>query len=101
MGKKKLSQVLHEVDPGLKIIEGSVRRKTATSNDWILAGGALCSQCGLEAVRFCRGVCIKCAQDLNEKLDRDEKKRARQIKFVKQHNARINKKKKSASGSCG
>lgn len=89
---KKASEIFHEVDPNLKVVEGH-RHKRLTRKDWDNAGGAKCPRCNQEAVKFRGdGVCIQCAQVLNEKQDRDDKKRAKQLKFIKQHNARITKK---------
>lgn len=93
---KRASEIFHPVDPQLNVIDRGRRRtgRKGKGQDWKQAGGAVCPRCNQEAVRFRPedGVCLQCAKDLNEKVDRDEKKRARQLKFIKQHNARIAKK---------
>jgi len=64
--------------------------------DWDKLGGANCPRCGQDAIRFRPedGVCIHCAQALNEKELRDERKRARFLRFMKAHNARIDRNKR-------
>ena len=96
MKRKRASEIFGTVDPNLRVIEG---HRHLNKKDWKRSGGAVCPRCGKEAVRFRHGVCITCAQILNENLDRDEKKRAKQLKFVKAHNARIDKRKGSAKHS--
>lgn len=93
MKKKRASDIFHPVDPKLVVIGGHRRRKT-TKKDWEMARGKVCPRCGQEALRFRPrdGVCTNCARDLDEKQDRDDNKRARQLKFIKQHNARIDRK---------
>ena len=92
---KKASEIFHPVDPALNVIDGGRRRKgKLTNKDWDRTGGAICPRCNHEAVRFRHrdGVCWDCARALNEKQDQDDKKRAKQLKFIKQHNARIDRK---------
>lgn len=93
---KKASEIFGEVDPNLRVVDHKTGRR-GKQKEWELAGGAFCPRCNLEAVRFrpADGVCLQCAQVLNQKQDRDDKKRARQIKFIKQHNARITKRRSS------
>ncbi len=94
---KKASEIFHPVDPELHVIDRGRRRtgRKGKAEDWELSGGALCSRCGLETVKFRPrdGVCPLCVRDLEEKQDRDDKKRAKQLKFIHQHNARIAKRK--------
>ena len=94
---KKASEIFRDVDPALNVIDRGRRRigHKGTRAEWDQAGGAICPRCGQAAMRFRPqdGVCLACAQELNEKQDRDEKKRARQLKFIKQHNARIDRRK--------
>lgn len=94
---KKASEIFHEVDPELNVIDRGMRRtgRRGKVRQWDKAGGAFCPRCNTEAVRFRArdGVCLECVRALDEKQDRDDKKRARQLKFIRQHNARIDKKK--------
>jgi len=98
MQRKRASEIFGSVDPELNVIDRGRRRtgQKGKAQDWKQSGGALCPRCGQEAVRFRPrdGVCLQCVRDLDEKQDRDDKKRARQLKFINQHNARINKKKR-------
>ena len=93
---KKASEIFHSVDPALNVIDRGKRK--LRKKDWERAGGAVCPRCNQEAMRFRPqdGVCIPCAQELNLKQDRDDKKRDKQRKFIKQHNARIDRKKRAA-----
>ena len=95
MKRKTASEIFHPVDLGLNVIDRYTGRKTK-ARDWKQTGGAFCPQCNQEAVRFRPrdGLCLQCVRDLDEKQDRDDKKRARQLKFINQHNARIDKKKR-------
>ena len=95
MRAKRASEIFHPVDPSLNVIDRGYRRKgKLTNNDWNSSGGAICPRCNNAAVRFRPqdGVCWDCARALNEKQDKDDEKRARQLKFIKQHNARIDRK---------
>lgn len=123
-----LREVLHQVDPDLKIISGRRRKRkpdpepvpaikpvplivestvgdarvngsavapSMTMEDWDAAAGVPCPRCGKEAIRFRPEdkVCLDCAVKLNEKIDRDQRKRERFLKFMKTHNARLGSKK--------
>ncbi|MDO8634905.1 MAG: hypothetical protein Q7R34_01485 [Dehalococcoidia bacterium] len=120
-GRVSLREVLHQVDPELKIISGHRRKHkpkpepvplivestvgdarvnssatapSLTMEDWVAAAGEPCPRCGMEAIRFRPEdkVCLNCAVKLNEKIDRDQRKRDRFLKFMKAHNAKIAKK---------
>lgn len=117
MGKfKRASEIFREVDPDLKVIDGGRRNESRRkltkvdesgqsqndkdesksdndSSEWDKLEGAVCSQCGQSRLRFrpSRGVCEFCAQTMDEKELKDAEKRARDLKFVKEHNARIDK----------
>lgn len=96
MKRRRASEIFHPVDPGLNVIDR--RRYTGRkgkAHEWKQAGGVFCPQCNQEVVRFRPhdGVCIECVRVLDEKQIRDEKKRAKQLKFINQHNARIAKRK--------
>lgn len=95
---KKASEIFGEVDPNLRVKDRRTGRK-GKRKEWDLAGGAFCSRCGQEAVRFRPedGVCHQCARDLNLKQDQDDLKMAKQIKFYKKHNARVDKRKRGAN----
>ncbi len=96
MKRKRVSEIFGSVDSNLKVIDASHRHPKKPLSDWEASGGAFCPRCNEEAVRFRPqdGVCRKCADALNEKQDRDEKKRAKFLRFVKAHNARIDKKRR-------
>lgn len=91
---KKASEIFHPVDPELHVIDRGTRRKSR-KKDWDDTGGAFCTRCNQEAVRFRPrdGVCFRCVQQEEEKHYRDEEKRKKQLKFIKQHNARIDRRK--------
>ena len=97
MKRKRASELFANVDPQLHVIDGGQHRtgRKGKLKEWERTGGALCPQCGKEAVRFRPrdGLCYQCVRAGDEKQDRDDKKRARQLKFINQHNARIAKRK--------
>jgi len=91
---KRASEIFGSVDPHLNVIDRGHRRRPVhplTSKDWESAGGSFCSRCRQEALRFrpFDGVCLDCVRDIDEKKDREDKKRAKILKYVKAHNARI------------
>jgi hypothetical protein len=100
MKRKRASEIFAVVDPNLKVIDGGTRRRrhrklsTQAMLDWQKLGGTKCLRCGQDALRFRPqdGVCIFCAQKLNEKEIRDERKRARFLRFMRAHNAQIDRK---------
>lgn len=98
---KKASELFHPVDPDLHVIDRGQRRtgRKGKARDWEQTGGEVCPACGQEVVRFIpqTKLCIVCDQELIEKQDRDDKKRAKQLKFINQHNARIDKRKKATN----
>lgn len=94
MKKRRASEIFGVVDPHLKVIDGGRRHKCRSSQeDWEASGGVICPRCGEEAIRFRSedGVCRQCADFLNDKKFSDDKKRAKFLRFVKAHNARIEK----------
>lgn len=105
--RKRASEIFAAVDPHLTVIDAGRRHRRAKrlspkgQADWDNSGGAKCPSCGQDAVRFRPedGVCVFCAQTMNEKELRDERKRVRFLKFQKAHNARIDKGKRSHSSS--
>lgn len=95
---KRASEIFGPVDPNLKVIDrGRGRRKKKELSDWDKLSGAKCPRCGNDALRFRPqdGVCIFCAQELNEKELRDERSKERFIRYMKAHNARIDRNKKA------
>jgi len=49
--KKKLSQVLHEVDPNLNIVSPHKKRSRTTKAEWEKLAGVNCSSCGKEILK--------------------------------------------------
>jgi len=96
MKRKRASEIFGSVDPNLKVIDASHRHSKKPLSDWEASGGAICPSCKEEAVRFRPqdGVCRQCADSLNKKYFKDEKKRDNLRKFIKAHNARIDKKRR-------
>lgn len=97
--RKKPSEIFGAVDPKLNVIDRSHRRrhyKPVSDDDWEKAKGDICPRCHQEALRFrpSYGVCINCGLELDEKDLRDRQKRAKLEKYIKEHNARIDKTKR-------
>jgi len=102
MSFKRASEIFGPVDPQLKVIDGGTRRhKKKELSDWEKLDGAKCPKCGKDALRFRPqdGVCMVCAGEANEKELRDERKRARFLRYMRAHNARIGKRSHSDSSS--
>jgi len=100
MVRKKASEIFAVVDPHLKVIDaGTHRHKKKELSDWEKLDGSKCPKCGKDALRFRPqdGVCMVCAGEANEKELRDERKRARFLRYMRAHNAQIGK--RSHSGS--
>jgi len=94
MKRKKASEIFAAVDPHLKVIDGGThRRHKKKESDWEKLNGAKCPQCGKDVLQFDphRGVCISCARDMDEKEWREAKRREKLLRYVKSHNARIDK----------
>ena len=93
--RKRSSEIFAVVDPGLNVVNGGRRRRAKRKDAWKASGGAICPRCGQEAVRFRPedGVCRQCGDFLNDKKFQDDKNRAKFLRQVKSHNARIEKKK--------
>ncbi len=97
MQKKTVSEIFAKVDPHLTVIDGSRKHKRRSNQkDWDAAVGTICPRCKRESVRFRPqdGVCRLCADNLNEKEIRDEKKRAKLLRQIEAHNVRITKKRR-------
>ena len=86
MPRKRLSEILHQVDPNLTIIEAGRRFKPTrgkteevytvapfpmTDRDWETAAGVVCSNCGREVFRSRDGLCMECWEKANEFEIRD------------------------------
>lgn len=96
MKKMRASELFHQVDPNLRVIDGGTRQHKTPLGNWEASGGAFCPKCHQEVVRFRPedGLCRQCADELNEKHFNDEKKRDKFLRFVKAHNARIDKRRR-------
>lgn len=72
-----------------------------TNDDWEAGAGETCPRCQKEALRFRPrdGVCMPCAAWLDEKGERDRVKQIRFLKFRKEHNARIDRRKRKKKPS--
>lgn len=86
MPRKRISEVLHSVDPHLTVVEGGRRykrqdtpagekyyfRPSAMSEaDWNQAAGVVCSNCGQEVFQSRDGLCMPCWEKANEYEVRD------------------------------
>ncbi len=111
MKPMKARELFAPVDPHLTVIDGGVHRRKGkrdeqeqedseaspghswaiTEADWLAAGGTLCPRCEEETVKLRPQdkLCPRCAELADEKTIRDEKKRAKFLKYRKAHNARI------------
>jgi len=73
---RKLAEVLHRVDPNLRIVEArpwpGKRRTRMTQADWEKAAGVICKNCGREVFRSRDGLCMGCWEKANEFEIRDK-----------------------------
>jgi len=80
MRRKRASELFHQVDPNLRVIDGGVHRhKRSTSKDWDKTNGVICSNCGQGTLRMIDGICIQChrakvAEREKRKEDRAERR---------------------------
>ena len=79
MNRKKASELFHQVDPSLKVIDGGThyhKRKSGrlTIEDWERTKGTICPSCGQETLRIVGGVCLQCH---NKKTAEEEAKLGR------------------------
>lgn len=76
MPRERLTEVLHRVDPKLRIVEARPwpgKRRTRTSRaDWEKAAGIICRNCGRECFRARDGLCMECWEKENEFEIRDK-----------------------------
>lgn len=86
MPRKSISEVLHAVDPNLTVVEGGRRHRpknpeagekyyfrppTMSGEEWDLAAGVVCGDCGVEVYRSRDGLCMRCWEKANEYEVRD------------------------------
>lgn len=69
MRKKRISEVLHEVDPNLKIIEGGIHYRRSIK-EWHNATGVICPECKQETLRIIDGLCPQCYRDREAERER-------------------------------
>jgi len=76
MPRERLAEVLHRVDPKLRIVEArpwlGKKRTKMNRADWEKAAGISCSNCGREVFRSRDGLCIECWEKANEFEIRDK-----------------------------
>jgi len=76
MPGERLAEVLHRVDPHLRIVEArpwpGKRRTRMNRADWEKAAGVICDNCKRECFRSRDGLCIECWEKANEFEIRDK-----------------------------
>ena len=76
MPRERLAEVLHRVDPKLKIVEArpwpGKRRTKMNRADWEKAAGVTCDNCHREVFRSRDGLCMDCWEKANEFEIRDK-----------------------------
>lgn len=76
MPRERLAEVLHRVDPDLRIVEArpwpGKRRTGINRADWDKAASVRCRNCGREVFRIRDGLCIGCWEKANEFEIRDK-----------------------------
>jgi len=76
MPRERLAEVLHRVDPDLRIVEArpwpGKRRTKMRRDDWDKAAGVICDNCHREAFRTRDGLCMECWEKANEFEIRDK-----------------------------
>ena len=76
MPGERLAEVLHRVDPNLRIVEArpwpGKKRTKMRKDDWEKAAGVKCNNCGGEVFRIRDGLCIECWEKANEFEIRDK-----------------------------
>lgn len=81
MKRKKASELFHQVDPDLKVIDGGThyhKRKSRhlTIEDWERTKGTICPNCGQEALRLVGGICLQCYNKMIAERERKKEDRA-------------------------
>ena len=76
MPRERLAEVLHRVDPKLRIVEArswpGKHHSRMNQADWDKAAGINCNNCGREAFRTRDGLCMDCWEKENEFEIRDK-----------------------------
>ena len=73
MPRERLAEVLHRVDPNLRIVEARPwPSKRLNRADWEKAAGVICSNCKREVFRSRDGLCMECWEKENEFEIRDK-----------------------------
>lgn len=76
MPRERLAEVLHRVDPHLRIVEArpwpGKRRTRMNRADWEKAAGVICGNCHRECFRSRDGLCMGCWEKANEFEIRDK-----------------------------
>ena len=76
MPVESLAEVLHRVDPKLRIVEArpwpGKKRTRINRADWEKAAGVICDNCHRECFRTRDGLCIECWEKANEFEIRDK-----------------------------
>ncbi len=76
MPRERLAEVLHRVDPHLRIVEArpwpGKRRTKMNRADWEKAAGVICKNCHRECFRSRDGLCMECWEKANEFEIRDK-----------------------------
>lgn len=80
MPRKRISEVLHQVDPNLRIVEArprpSKKYTKMSSADWEKAAGGECRNCGRETLQLINGLCPQCSRAVEAETDRQIENRA-------------------------
>jgi len=76
MPRERLAEVLHQVDPKLRIVEARLwpgkKRTKMNQADWEKAAGVKCGDCVREVFRTRDGLCMECWEKENEFEIRDK-----------------------------
>ena len=76
MPGERFVEVLHRVDPHLRVVEArpwpGKRRTRMNRADWEKTAGVICSVCGREVFRTKSDVCVECWEKANEFEIRDK-----------------------------
>lgn len=81
MIRKRASELFHQVDPSLKVIDGGThhhrrRQRRLTKEDWDETAGVICPDCKQETFRLIDGVCLQCHNEKVAKQEGEEEERS-------------------------